>query len=143
MTHQENIEAVRRACVAANPSIMELGFGCEVINQYSVLGRVTNKGFVVRNSENYIHVQVERGDVSFAEAWLVEEFTILGRSIRLADVLLAMPSNSVIKINNLGGFSWLIDGEWKDIAMPRYNLLKDDLSLQSQETVEFLASLLK
>lgn len=64
------------------------------------------------------------------------------KNIGLCDVLLAIGSNSVLKINNLGGFSWFIDNEWKDIATPRYNLLKDDLREQSEETISFLAGLL-
>lgn len=45
---QQYIEEIRRACIKANPSILELGFGCEVIDAYGekwiILHRVGKKG---------------------------------------------------------------------------------------------------
>lgn len=64
----------------------------------------------------------------------------------LADVLLALGTESKLKINNLGGFSILeetIKGrQWVDIALPRWNLRNDNLTEQSEECLAFLSELL-
>lgn len=73
------------------------------------------------------------------------ERVILGRDITLPDVLLAIGiknNSSILKVNSFGGFSWFIDNEWKDVALPRWNLLKN-LDDQSEETLDFLYELLK
>lgn len=66
------------------------------------------------------------------------------RPITLVDVLRAIGSannSSVLRVNNLGGFSWFIDQKWKDIALPRWNLTTD-YDGQTQETRTFIGNLL-
>jgi len=71
-----------------------------------------------------------------------EDIEILGRDIRLADVLRAIGNTGALKINNLGGFSWFTDNEWKNIATPRWDLSKDRIDDQSPECIDFIHSLI-
>lgn len=67
----------------------------------------------------------------------IDDIKILGREIRLADVLLAMKS---LKERKWTDQAWLITGSKDDC---NWNLLKDSLTDQSEETIEFLYELLK
>lgn len=138
MTHQENLEAVRRACIEANPEIVELKFGCGIeygkqLPSYCLYGGVVSSGDIVL----YLYTQCESIRVSKYQFRLFGE--VLGRPIRLADVLLAVrrvrleidniPDHLSMGVSNVGWRTW--------------NLRKDSLEDQAEETVAFLATLLK
>ena len=131
-----NLEIIRKACIKANPEIMELGEGCivkyrgfhpMVIGRYEARS-IADDGIVEINGEEY---EVEN---------------ILGRPIRLADVLLALKDKNKlgerIAVNQDGEFiltttkeNWFFYGE-------KWDLKNDNLESQSEETIKFLANLL-
>jgi hypothetical protein len=71
-----------------------------------------------------------------------EYSTILGRPIRLADVLLATIGKG-IAVNSIGVFLSDEEGMMPHTFRAAWNLRADDLREQSDETVEFLYELLK
>lgn len=104
MNRDRQIEAIRAACIRANPEI------------------VVNK-----------HAQLIKQDHS------VEYFEQC-RSIRLADVLLAIGSGVRLEEQTSSGELAIgIAGR----GWTRWNLRKDDLAEQSDECIAFLADLLK
>lgn len=126
--NQEKLEAVRAAIVKVVPEIMELKHGCFV----SVNGE---EPFIFSTGEIPADA-FENGDVQ-----------ILGRTIRLADVLLALGA----KTNNaLATYSVDTLGHLRDIIHERYfwtsdgmipiiwNLRNDDLTAQSPECIDFV-----
>lgn len=124
MTKQEQIELIKQKCVEANQSIMDLVFGCEIKRKGATkrelfVGDFADTMSLVRIDDNgaYLPFEVPKPPMS-------QEFEILGRDIRLADILYTLKM-----------YSRYVD--------PYYNLLKDNLNDQSDECVEFIYNLLK
>ena len=159
------LQEIREACIKANPEIMELKLGCEVkmllgdwhgeiaYVEYQCGKCSKHKLYKNCNEDCYPDdaVTVVTNPEEEPIEWVLlnngKDFEVLGRPIRLADVLLAIGNRGILKVNNLGGFSVFNDyiggkAEWVDVAMPRWNLLKDDLTEQSPETIDFIHSLL-
>lgn len=144
MTHRQALEAVRGKVIAANGDIMKLQFGCELLRgskpnrHYKVIediGFAGNENKVWINSVPFGSMPLELDKDLIQNGG---EFEILGRPIRLADVLLAIPKR---KIDSMGGF----DISAFSIYLNRteiWFLPKNDLSLQSEETVRFLGEVL-
>lgn len=142
MTTQEKREAIRKACIAANPEIVELKQGCfvedffkgtlEILAKYEIEGESPVYDFVFRGENEVSVARSPRGN-----------WEILGREIALADVLLAMSkktefSSRVYGISTYGGFygyseAGKLDAEWN---------LKQPLSGQSDEVVDFIYELI-
>lgn len=75
------------------------------------------------------------------KTWDGATVNIFDNKIRLADVLSALENTShYLEINQLGHFTFkgVTGGEWGE-----WNLRKDDLTEQSDETILFLYDLLK
>lgn len=112
MTHQEKIEAIRKACAKANPEIIVEG--CE-------------------------------SGISPCACWWHKNYPPDGnkfRPIRLADVLLAIDDKSSRErytVDCLGGFK-KVGTKW---IICNWNLRKDSLEEQSEETVAFIYDLLR
>lgn len=118
-----NLEQLKKKIQEANPEIMEVKFGCEIRTPFTtyVIGKHTP------DKENVIE--------------------ILGRPIRLADVLLALENEYQAQDK-----SYAVDGEGtfifvnKDVEMTwvngSWNLKSDSLDKQSPETINFLMELL-
>lgn len=142
MFNNQKIETIRQACIKANPEIVELKFGCEV--ETLNWGKVT----ITQNGDDYVEYILPdgtRGDEDTQIYFEKEIQNILGRPIRLADVLLAMEgkiSNDSLSLHSGGyrDFLWYQD---EKIQINFWNLLKDSLSDQSEETINFLYQLLK
>jgi len=119
MTHLEELKAV---IVNANPSIMNLEFGCEVKGS----GSIPVLQYVGKSNGQYALAYQNDGK---DEMLIVERLgtEILGRPIRLADVLLAMDD--------------LMHELCLDVVT-KWNLEKDDLTHQSPETINFLHKIL-
>lgn len=167
--NQEHYSAVKEAVTKRVPDILDLKFGCEFLDKISgnkgrvvgenilfgsewdysfaifVFEKKVDKLLLTQDGSNKIynreHIEIGEMDVE-----------ILGRPIRLADVLLAIKDlygvNSRFAVNAFGIF-YEFDGEWKDgdVAHVKYlhmgwNLHKDSLQDQSEETIEFLYSVL-
>lgn len=149
MTHQEQLSAVRQKIIEANPSILELGFGCEVTPKQieeNFTGEVYenricmgNEWFVKKGFEN----------IRLSDSTILYSFEILGRKITLADVLLlsrACGKKLVPWCVDECGFFYAKDIMNQCILLGgldvRWNLIQDDLNLQSEECIDFLYSLL-
>jgi hypothetical protein len=131
MTKDDQINFIREKCIEANRDIVELKVGCEVdrgadiekIKEY-VVGYFGTTIALVRDHKalgTFLPFEVSK---DLASSW-----TILGRPIRLADVLLAFCE---------------IDKESDYIEIVRtWNLRADDLREQSEEKIKFLYNLLQ
>lgn len=141
MTIQEKIEVIRAVCVEVNPEILEIKFGCRLQDSKGEISTVLNAlsdstliiesdGFVWRN---------RRSDLG----------KVIGRPIRLADIMQLFNK----RIRNMfwdesGCFVSVKRKEFKydyiikDHKNIRWNLTKDDLTEQDQETIEFIYSLM-
>lgn len=155
-TKQENLEIVRQACIKANPAIMELGFGCKFISEngseYTILHAPENTPFRL----TAVILEEPNNEMDFRKDG---KFEILGRPIRLADVLLAMGKNKIdvgCSSSFKGDYLHMFpQGNSKkeepianthisvDTRQAQWNLLKDDLRDQFEETITFLAGLFK
>lgn len=158
---ENKLKTIRQACIEANPSIMAIIEGCKIkvmdfgTGEYS--GHWTNAKAPIHHESSGYYVQ-RHGmgwDGHYSEAHCVYEYhdgkkkenpdvEILGRPIRLADVLLAIKkTDRAISVYEDGMF---IDHSKNEMAMNTrfyWNLLKDRLEDQSDETLTFLAELLK
>lgn len=143
MTHKENLAYVREKCIEANPEIVELKFGCE-INMYGA-PRVIVGSWAEDEEWLTVH-KTDGGPQRLTKEMLrySSHTKIVGRPIRLADVLLALhelPRTQNVAINTLVGTSMNSDFTKFDLAKT-WDLRQDDLGKQSEETVAFLRSLL-
>jgi len=146
MNKQEKIEAIRQKCIEANPEIVELKFGC--IFEHTWCGEKTINIISSKPepSMNQILLRVPTidGNTWDFEIPFQKEYKILGRPIRLADVLLAIGKKQEIKPRLE---LWSVQLEMMFTRNERnnamWNLLKDSLSDQSSECIDFLYELLK
>ena len=135
-----NIEKIREAVIKANPEIVKLKFGCVVIfaGHKMVLG--VDKYDIVtyvcrREGEQY----ESGGDFHINR---IEE--IIGRPIRLSDVLLAMekanPSRQLLM--SFTGRFYEYSSKIPLCQECSWNLKDDNLENQSEELKKFVADLL-
>jgi hypothetical protein len=150
---KDKLEAIRQACIEANPEIVELKFGCEIewkgeraflTGDTYVLGDVAGGSAVQKKF--WVANRSIRGVDSFREG--NGDWGIIGRPIRLCDVLLAIDKSVVKEAYSFkmyaNGYMWLEnipDGGTRQDAI--YNLRADDLTQQSEECISFLYELLK
>lgn len=146
-TQQTNLELVRQACIAANPDILKLEFGCEVWiddiegeGQYSIWEYIGDVDIHSNQDTLWKCAFSTFATVKWGNFKLEgKPHVLLGRPIRLADVLLAViyvaPHKDESPMQRDVNERLIIQGDW--------NLFKDDLRSQSDETVAFLAELLK
>ena len=135
----KNIEKLKQVIQEANPNIMALSLGCRIIEKRTTLGwkgiivsetgqsksysKTYPKNFSKDTDEYYIHYPEPVG----ISCWLrIDEIKILGRPIRLADVLIAIGKRYTS--------NWRILHIW--------NLKDNNLDNQSDKTKQFLADLL-
>lgn len=142
-----NYETIKAACIAANPEIVELKFGCEFYWKKDS----EDRHFIYHVSQNhpfYFEAKTDGSNGGYLD-YPKEEVEILGREIQLADVLLAISKTehaSKLLIDSMGGF-WSINDEGETATIkqqfPVRWFVKVPLSGQSPETLEFIANLLK
>lgn len=143
MTNQDNITIIREACIKVNP---EIG-GTKNRYKYEKCSECYGYGYLVDPSgENASDCFTCGGTCRERIEWLE---TIIGRPIRLADVLLAIQDKIVkqwekdnARLDTLGNWQPYLE-EMGLKTIKKWNLLKDDLTLQSKETIDFLCELLK
>lgn len=141
MPREQAIERIRKAVIKAVPEVMELKFGVRVkykTQEWFFL----KKGSGYMSNRDYLILYDEKGNTSNPHPKYVK---ILGRPIRLADVLLAMRgkvSNKAFSLHS-GGYRDYLWFEDKEISLNFWNLLRDSLTEQSDETILFLVDLLK
>ena len=135
------LEYIKSKVVEVNPEIMELKFGCEVKNKTSNDYRIILRGVAFKGGMPMLcdSGMFRRVNVHY---FPIENVEILGRPIRLADVLHTLDegSNQEIVVH--------IDGElgiadeaiiWKNTY---WNLQDNNLTNQSEECINFLAEVL-
>ena len=144
---KELIKEIREKCIKANPEIVELKFGCIIQikgSKPTVLDNKTpivlkgnkfeEKGLYFNLAKNkfYQKHKMFGGDL---------EVKIIGRPIRLADVLLAMPVRFYVKSGN----GYFLDSRKADLPSCQecfWDLEDDNLEHQSEETLTFLKTIL-
>lgn len=135
MTRTENLEKITKACQKANPEIMELKFGCEILFK--------SIPFILVG-ENYAGNTIAYADFG-KQTKIIDQMKIdkiLGREIQLADVILIIGKKGHYNMdyNCHEGNIFLIMG---DGTHPRAEWnLHLPLSRQSDETFQFLSDLL-
>lgn len=124
----QQLQLIREKCIEANPEIVELKFGCVV--KYSSKINMTCFHYGVDTSEygngNVGWYFIKEDGGRYFDS--MPNFPIIGRPIRLSDVLLAMKAKIYHSFVDMDGIIW--------------NLKQDDLTLQSPECIEFIYSLL-
>jgi hypothetical protein len=159
MNNQDKINFIREKCIAANPEIVELKFGCEVEttewNEYDSGRRfiVADTAVCLRHKkyreecyddfrcsmrDAFAVIRIEEEEGFWYEKFKPSELKPLGRPISLADVLLA---KFRANLNHMGG---VMSQDYSSVgeAVAWWNLHADDLEKQSEETINFLAELL-
>lgn len=164
----EQIEAIRKAAIAANPSILDLVFGCEIKAKHpSLPDEPVYRIFDITKGGGtkfykYIHKEYrDWHDIGFMSVFsstediLRRQNEIIGRKIGIADVLLAIEESIadtddvcvISSVGNIGVFDYSIlpDTNFFDYYKQNINwkLDDDDLNRQSPECVAFIYELLK
>jgi len=155
MTTQEKIEAIRQECIRVNPEIVELKFGCVLKHHgyppqtiYDRRPTLNGSDFKVFSREgNCFLGPSEDGEILLRNSWENQErWRIIGRPITLPDVLLAIQEKRPgcqILVWSSGAFQEFVMGGFKRLLTPGWNLPADDLTQQSEETIDFIHDLLK
>ena len=132
----KNYQKLKQTIQEANPEIMELKFGCELLN-------IDDEGIwrVFKIGE----VNISNNKIKFYDDYF-EITKILGRPIRLADVLLAWKryyQNWLNEVQSVApsGKSSFEKLDYNEIAK-NWSLEDDNLDNQSSETKKFLIDLL-
>lgn len=152
---QTNLETIRAACIKANPSILDLTFGCELEIEsaeynishcliYDINSNPNNKFVpfdIITSSGRYIPTSSMDGH--FNNRASGGGWKIIGRPIRLADVFLALQGKHGTIGTDYNGYFIDCDENCNDVkdckGSPIWNLLKDDIREQSPETLSFIA----
>lgn len=156
MTPTQQLEYIRSKCIEANQSIKDLVFGCIV--EYKPLRalRIPDRyGVYVGEGrgKDSVNIWFDGADSGSQKPYTVflkiNHIEIIGRHIRLADVLLAIEKADMseskkedcIKILVFGG---LFYENRYDLRKDCYwNLLFDDINLQSDATKKLIFELLR
>lgn len=145
MTIHQNIDIIKKACIAANPSIMELRPGIEIL--YAPNTEFESKAIylgLAKTRKNHTTCWIKNDGSPAIEVKLIDT-QILGRPIRLADVLGTIGQlfgvTRSLEIHTQGYGFYMREKDINEFV--RYEMLKDSLQEQSEETLEFLANLLK
>lgn len=148
MTRTDHIAAIRTACIKANPEITSMKFACEVrvledqhfhyyMYRAPFVATVVEYGveYLGQRDETWSMYAVKNHDIIHLA---ITKYEVIGRPIRLADVLLAIEE----RVNTFMNFDFI--GNWPDAQelVCKWSLRTDDLEQQSDEMVAFVASLL-
>lgn len=135
-----NEQKIREACIKANPEIMELKFGCRI----RMWGYDDN--VFLRKIDKYGYEWQYLSHSGQLESCNNAKPEILGREIRLSDVLMAIGDKGLFSAS-IGGsivsFIWNYKQPHEKHKHFTWNLLRDNLSEQTEETKAFIASLLQ
>lgn len=137
-----HLEEVRKAVIAAVPNILDLKFGC----QFTIQGadRIIVGAWPEDGQWLSVH-PIDGGPQELTKTMLDYGARVIGRPIRLADVLIAMSDIRVseIEISSPCGHptaAGIVFKKGKRIAL--WVLNKDSLDDQSEEVISFLYKIL-
>lgn len=144
MNKQQKLDFIRRKCCEANPALMELGFGCEIRNQWGTLGVIVGVQKYEGESDCY---DIFFKNEEFARSPRHPAWAILGRLPSLADVLNAIqkkdPANKTkITLESDGQFLIYSPKDNGKLLGPTWNLLLP-FDQQDEPCIDFLFELLK
>lgn len=144
----EKINYIRETCIEVNPDIVKIQFGCRVdiplIESESRIGKV-NKGTVIdsfiekdiswskyNKTNDKISVYMDSGEFRPMIGIKKNKIKILGRPIRLADILLC--------INLSTYFDYSVSNVYtNEISLLKvWNLQDNTLEEQDDETIDFI-----
>lgn len=146
---QEKIKEITAKCIEANEDILKLGFGCKLKHPSGIIVTIWRVYPPSPNGELFACTDLDR-DTKICQ------FEILGRDIRLADILLAIKKSGKYE-NGQCATRWQERGfdivcghpfpcpeHHVDVSdlLTAYNLLKDNLSDQSEECINFIHGIL-
>jgi hypothetical protein len=135
---------IRAACIAANPEIVQLKFGCRVRYQGENwnVARLTGAaqiGVLLAHPDGEEVTRFEDTRTSTREKF---GFEIIGRPITLADVLLPIGDRQGrLRVDSSGWFEAMDNTDNQFIRTAHWNL-RVSLEDQSEGTIEFIAALL-
>lgn len=150
MTIEQKREVIRKACIAANPEIVELKFGCAILwGKTPLCGLILNKTY----AGNYlIRIEGTRTTTTVKERQITK---IIGRPIRLADVVLAakekrkqlLSTKSIDIPEEVEDWMELLEAEGVENELEylwyHWKFTQDNLASQEEPTVNFLYEILK
>lgn len=129
----KNYEKLKEIIQQANPEIMELKFGNAFIEEDTRTGyHIVSTDFFIKSDIPFNVIARKEGTQNFehfASEWIEENCKILGRPIRLADVILADRASLNAKLHEM------------EIA-DMWDLTNDNLDAQSDQTKQSLMDLL-
>lgn len=132
----EALALIRERCVEANPEIIELKPGCMVELRYGGNSAYSLWELVAGTTDfnrNDIWKCIDSNFVTVSHSDQIsgKNYKVVGRSIRLADIVLAVESRNIPVNDAWYGFT------------RNYDLGNDSLDAQDDETIEFLSELIK
>jgi hypothetical protein len=130
----ENKQKIRERCIEANPEILAPKFGCEISGFRPEIGRTFLLAHQKTSQGNYMAVFAENWEAEcehpmYTKAWkepVQFDFKVIGRPIRLADVLVVL-----LEFFDLYEVHEVIEN---------WDLKNDNLDLQTEKTIEYIAS---
>lgn len=137
MTKQEQINFIKQKSVEANPDIKKLEFGCSINRPYNMY---RYGGIIIGEDNGSYYVMYDSISQEIITMHDIQDDEILGRDIRLADILYAINTHGIS--NNEFWHDNTTEFYISKMAL-KWNLLKDNLNDQSDECVEFIYNLLK
>ncbi len=146
MNHNK-LKEIREKCIEANPEIVELKFGCELkiwvqkdwkkqhpFPDDMELKRAMFVG--VEDSQYMVYAEKEKMALRHTKKVFDREYKIIGRPIHLADVLLVIEPIAIKRDLSDLLLKFIIGSDYM------WNLKDDNLDNQSEETINFIHSLL-
>jgi hypothetical protein len=139
MTPQEAREIVRQKCIEANPSILDLKFGCRIEDFFKGQAVIVGIEKYDGESDCYYSFYDKLPEPHIELSPRNYNWTIIGRKIGIADVLMCIP--------NIGEFdsTKMLNIEMGTVhtVVTMWNLSNDDLDLQSDEMVLAIAEMMQ
>lgn len=137
MNRDPQIKFIREKCIEANGEIVELKKGCVIKDFFKFYGTIINVEKYHEESNCY-DVAFKTPELHIDRSPAKDHWEIIGRPIRLADVLLVLfesPASKLLKIKTIQQLYQSIGLHWV--------LTKDNLEDQSDETIAFIFNLLQ
>lgn len=132
MNNNPHLKTVRDAVILACPDIMELKYGCRIIHYYDHFdGSHEEESIVTSKNGNEIQVFTKPHSIVTVKEFNEEDFEVLGRPITLANVLSLL-------VNRKNPYDRTAENKICTTVYS-WDLTNDDLNLQSEATLEFLA----
>lgn len=147
-----DIVKLKNKIILDNPDILKLEFGCEVkiltddSDFYGIAPKEWQRVKVIKVSPKKAVINVmwqfPNSEVDYESRIQAKELKILGRPIRLADIIYSLSKFS-LRFDTTGFSSASLYLAHLTLqVLSNYNLKNDDIELQSQELIDYLTNLL-